>query len=179
MADRCSLNNTYNYLPPTSPLRPQTLLALLTVLSKSSDLSSLPITASLLAEALAIWSIPQSAKISFLQTASQIYQSSNKLSQAADIQLLAVKESPSKEVVERAVILSIATPERYSLAEVLRVDGVSGNVEGTMKELVDLFTGVDEIEAVSKGVEWVKANDSWIQGFCESWRCKFSLWNKR
>jgi translation initiation factor 3 subunit M len=158
------LNNTYNYLPPSSSLRSTTLLSLLSLLSLANDLSALPLTTTYLTSSLSEYSIPQSEKISFLTSASTIYQNAGDLSKALELQLLAIKlsEGSDAELAEKAVILQVADSRRFEF-EV--IDGVSGKVG----ELQALFGEVDEIEAIEKGKQWVEANGSVIEnaGRCD------------
>ncbi|KAK4684773.1 translation initiation factor 3 subunit M, partial [Tremellales sp. Uapishka_1] len=159
------LNNTYNYLPPTSTLRPTTLLALLSLLSISSDLSTLSLTPSSLITALSQWTLSSAEKVAFLTSASKIYQAAGDLEKALETYILALQYSTDKEIVETAVVLAIAVESRFDLNDVTRVEGVQGRFEGKTGELVALFTETDELEAVGKGKTWLEANGSWIEGF--------------
>lgn len=80
--------------------------------------------------------------------------------------LMALQESVEPKIVEKAVILSLAVDDSFDLNEVLRVQGVKDGLSGNAKlgELVELFTQVDELEAVGKGQSWVGSNSSFIEG---------------
>jgi hypothetical protein len=78
--------------------------------------------------------------------------------------LVALNESVEQKVVERAVVLSLASDETFDLNDVLRVQGVKDQLSGKLGELVQLFTEVDELEAVEKGQSWVSSNSSFIEG---------------
>jgi hypothetical protein len=163
------LSNTYNYLPSSSPLRAFTLLALLVILARSSELASLPLTPAFLTSALSQWSIPQSEKIAFLTRASAIHQSAEQLPRALELAVLALQHgSVEKPTAEKAVVLALSVRDNLSLDEVLEVQGVRSALDGKMAELVKLFTEVDEVEAVGKGNEWAAANASWVEAFGES-----------
>lgn len=69
--------------------------------------------------------------------------------------------------MERALALNIADEKRYDLDAVLSVQGAKEGVTGKMQELVELFTEVDEVEAVAKGQEWLASGSDWINGLCE------------
>ena len=166
-ADPGRLNNTYNYLPPTSPLRPHALLALIHLLSLSSELAALPLSSSTLTSALNQWDIPPAEKISFLSSAAGIYAQSGNLSKALEIQLLALRLQPSSELAERAVAFALADDTRFSLDDVLRAEGVKGSLNGKMTEVVGLFEGGDEIDAVKKGQQWATSSSSWVEGLGE------------
>jgi len=162
-----SLNNIYNYLPSSSALRPTTLLTLLSLLAITGELSTLNLTPAIITSALSQWQISESEKINFLVSAADIYQSAGQLDKASDLSIIALQQSVEKKVVEKAVVLAIAVEDRFDLDAVLKVQGVRDQVDGKLKEVVGLFTDVDEVEAVAKGQEWVRANSSFIEGFCE------------
>ncbi len=163
-----SLNNTYNHYPPSSPLRPPTLFALISLLNTLSDLPSLPLSPTLLSTALSQWSIPDTEKVAFLSSASAIYESARSFSKALELHVLALGLSVDTKVVEKALVLAIAVEDRFNLDEVLRVQGVKDGITGTLGELVKLFTGVDELEAVKQGQEWLSSNRSYLEGFGQS-----------
>ncbi|WVF66508.1 hypothetical protein IAT40_001248 [Kwoniella sp. CBS 6097] len=156
------LNNTYNYLAPSSPLRPTVLLSLLTLLAHSSDISVLPLSFSTLTSALSQWSISSAEKVSFLTSAAELYQSLGDLSKALEILTIALKESVDAKIVEKAVLLNLAVTDKFELDEVLKIQGVKEQL-GKAAEVVALFEG-DEIEAVEKGNKWASANGSWVEG---------------
>lgn len=162
------LNNTYNYLAPNSPLRAPTLLALLALLARSSELPALPLTPSTLTSALSQWPLSQSDKVAFLTRAATIYQSAEQLSRALEISILSLAQGAEKSAVERAIVLALSVENNLSLDEVLRVNGVQALVDGKLKELVALFTEVDEIEAVGKGKDWLATNGSYVESFGEA-----------
>lgn len=165
------MNNTYNYLPSNSPLRPITLLALLSVLALSSDLEALPLSSAFLNTALSQWAIPASEKITFLVQASEIYQSATPslVSKSLELNLAALNLEATEQVAEKAVALTLASDDRYDLGDVLKTPGVSSKITGKAAELVRLFTDADELEAVSQGQKWAQDNSSYIQNFCESY----------
>jgi translation initiation factor 3 subunit M len=165
-----SLNSTYNSLPANSPLRPTTLLALLSVLSLGSDLEALTITPSSLSASLEQWAVSSSEKISFLSEASEIYKSANLLSKSLEFALMALNIEVSEDVAEKAIVLTLANETKFDLSEVLKTQGVSGKISGKAAELVKLFTEADEMEAVSQGQTWAQSNESYLSGFCESHR---------
>jgi hypothetical protein len=165
--DSGRLNNTYNYLAPNSPLRAPTLLALLALLARSSELPALPLTPSTLTSALSQWPLSQSDKVAFLTRAATIYQSAEQLSRALEISILALAQGAEKSAVEKAIVLALSVENNLSLDEVLRVNGVQALLEGKLKELVALFTEVDEIEAVGKGKDWLASNGSYVESFGE------------
>ncbi|TYJ57433.1 eukaryotic translation initiation factor 3 subunit M [Cryptococcus floricola] len=156
------LINTYNYLPATSHLRPSTLLALMSLLSTTLDLSALPLPTFTLIPALASWNIPSAEKVEFLGTAAQLYSSFGDLSKALELITLALKESVEPALVEKAVLLSVAVPTKFELDDVLAIQGVPAQL-GQTKSLVELFEG-DEIEAIEKGKKWAAANASLVEG---------------
>lgn len=68
--------------------------------------------------------------------------------------------------MEKAIVYAVADEKRFTLHDVLRVPGVQSKIGGKAKELLGLFDG--EIEgSVKRGQEWVGANKSWVEGFCE------------
>ncbi|OCF41054.1 eukaryotic translation initiation factor 3 subunit M [Kwoniella heveanensis CBS 569] len=156
------LNNTYNFLAPSSPLRPTVLLSLLTLLAHSSDISVLPLTTSTLTLALSQWSISSAEKVSFLTSAADLYQSIGDLSKALEILTIALRESVDAKIVDKAVLLNLAVPNKFELDEVLNIQGVKEQL-GKAAEVVALFEG-DEVEAVEKGKKWAAANGSWVEG---------------
>ncbi|WVQ82795.1 eukaryotic translation initiation factor 3 subunit M [Cryptococcus sp. DSM 104549] len=156
------LTNNYNFLPSTSPLRPSTLLTLISLLSSTSDLSALPLSASTLTPALAAWSIPSSEKVAFLTSASALYQSAGDLAKALELLTLALKESVEPQIVEKAVLLALAVPTKFELDDVLSVQGAKEQL-GKAQGVVELFEG-DELEAVEKGKKWVAENAAWVEG---------------
>ncbi|KIR69249.1 eukaryotic translation initiation factor 3 subunit M [Cryptococcus bacillisporus CA1280] len=156
------LKNTYNFLPSNSPIRPSTLLALMSLLASTLDLSALPLPTSTLLPALSSWSIPSSEKVSFLTTASGLYQSTGNLAKALELLTLALKESVEPTVVEKAVLLALAVPNRFELDDVLAVQGVKEQL-GKVQGVAELFEG-DEIEAIEKGKKWAAENVSLIEG---------------
>jgi translation initiation factor 3 subunit M len=164
------LNNTYNYLPSNSPLRPIALLALLSVLAISSDLEALPLSSSFLTTALSQWAISSSEKIDFLVQASDIYQSATPslVAKSLELHLAALDLEVTEKVAEKAVALTLASENRYDLGDVLKTPGVSSKINGKAAELVRLFTEADELEAVSQGQKWAQDNSSFISSFGES-----------
>ncbi|WVQ94122.1 hypothetical protein IAU59_001200 [Kwoniella sp. CBS 9459] len=156
------LNNTYNYLAPSSPLRPTVLLTLLTLLAHSSDITILSLSPSTLTSALSQWSISSAEKVSFLTSAAELYQSLGDLSKALEILTIALKESVDAKIVEKAVLLNLAVTDKFELDEVLSIQGVKEQL-GKAAEVVALFEG-DEVEAVEKGKQWAAANASWVEG---------------
>lgn len=164
-ADLRSLNNTYNYLPANSPLRPTTLLALLSVLALSSDLEALPLSSTYLSTSLNQWAIPTTEKITFLTNAAEVYQSASLVSKALESNLVALNIEVSEKVVERAVALTLANDKRFDLGDVLKTPGVTGQLKGKSAEVVRLFTDADELEAVSQGQKWAQDNSSYITSF--------------
>lgn len=158
------MNNNYNYLPANSPLRPTTLLALLSVLALSGDLASLPLSTSFINNSLNEWAISGAEKIAFLVEASEIYQSASLLSKALDLNLVALNSEATEQIAERAVALTLASEDKYDLGDVLKTPGVTGKISGKAAELVQLFTEADELEAVGQGQKWAQANASYISG---------------
>lgn len=75
---------------------------------------------------------------------------------------LALGLATNAQLVQQALVLALADQKRFDLEDVLRISGVSQGVQGETKEIVSLFTDADEVEAVKKGSEWVKAHESWI-----------------
>ncbi|EIW73001.1 hypothetical protein M231_04343 [Tremella mesenterica] len=157
------LNNTYNYLSPASSLRPHTLLAILSLLSQASDLSTFPLSPSFLESALTQWAIPSQEKVTFLISAAEIYQTSGELSKALQLHIVALKQHVDAKLAEKTILLALTDEKRFEVEEVLRVPGVSEKLEGPVKELVGLFTQTDELEAVKVGQAWVTSNTSWIE----------------
>ena len=162
------LNNTYNYYPPASSLRPPTLLALISLLSMISDLSSLSLSTTLLSTATAQWSIPNSQKLSFLTSASTIYESAGNLRKALELHILALGLSADEKIAKKALVLAISVQDRFDLDEVLTIQGIKEGLNGKMAELVRLFTEVDELEAVKLGREWLSDNASYLGIFGRS-----------
>jgi translation initiation factor 3 subunit M len=163
-----SLNNTYNILPSSSPLRPTVLLALISLLSLSGDLKTLSLTPLSLTISLSQWAISPQEKLEFLTSASAIYAGARESHRALELQIIAIEQlQAGKDAVEKAVVYALSDDKRFSVDDVLRVQGVKEKVEGKTAELVKLFEG-DALEGVKKGQEWVGANSSWIEGFCES-----------
>ncbi|ORX35139.1 hypothetical protein BD324DRAFT_634026 [Kockovaella imperatae] len=158
------LNNTYNYLPPTSSLRPHTLTTLLSLLALSSELSALPLHTASLSASLTQWDISSDEKISFLLSAADIYAQAGQLPKALEIQLLALRLKPSSDIAERALALALADQTRFSLDDVLRLEGVKASLNGKMAEVKGLFEGSDEVGAVKQGLEWSSSSSSWIEG---------------
>ncbi|WWD22666.1 hypothetical protein CI109_107159 [Kwoniella shandongensis] len=156
------LNNTYNLLPASSPLRPSVLLTLLSLLAGPSDLSSLPLTTQTLTIALAQWQLSSAEKVQFLSSASELFQSSGSLPRALDLLTLALKESVEAQLVEKAILVALAVQDKFELDDVLSVQGVKEQLSGKAAEVVSLFEG-DEVEAVGKGQKWVAANGSWVE----------------
>jgi translation initiation factor 3 subunit M len=163
-----SLNYTYNSLPANSPLRPTTLLALLSVLALAEDLDALTITPSSLQTSLNQWAVPSAEKINFLTEASETYKSANLLSKALELVLLALNTEISESLAEKAIVLTLANETNFDLSEVLKTQGVSAKISGKAAELVKLFTEADELEAVSQGQTWAQSNESYLSGFCRS-----------
>ena len=163
-----SLNNTYNFLPSTSPLRPTVLLSLISLLSLSSDLESLVLSPSTIFNAISTWDISSEEKSQFVASAAAVYASSKATSKALELTLIAVEHlNASQAVVDKVLVYAIADPKRYTVDDVLRVKGVKA--EGTTGELISLFQG-DMLESVKKGQEWVQSNKSWIESQSESRR---------
>ena len=156
------MNNTYNFLPPTSSLRPHALLALLSLLALSSELSALPLSTSMLQTALSQWSLSPTESTSFLTSASAIYASSELLTRALEIQLLALTVQSTPEAAERAVALALADESRFALDDVLGAEGAEASLNGQMGEVVQFFSGSDAIGAVKSGIQWQSANESWV-----------------
>ncbi|WWC67335.1 uncharacterized protein I206_101243 [Kwoniella pini CBS 10737] len=155
------LNNTYNTLPASSPLRPAVLLSLLSLLASSSDLSILPLSSSTLSKAVAQWSIPSAEKVSTLLSIADLYTSSD-LKQSLEILTSALKESVDSKIVEKAVLVNLAINDKFELDEILAIQGAKENL-GQAAPVVELFTDNDEIAAVKKGLEWAKSNGSWVE----------------
>jgi predicted lactoylglutathione lyase len=81
---------------------------------------------------------------------------------------LQTAEKVDDKMVEQAVVSALSVQNKYAVEDVVKaVKSVGASVSGPAKELVGLFSEVDELEAVAKGQEWVKANGSWIEGFSE------------
>lgn len=158
-----SLNNTYNYLPPQSSLRPVALLPLLSLLSLLSDISAVDLSRSTIESALNQWAVSSSEKVQFLTSASEIYQSAGALPKALELSIVALGESVEPKLVEKAVVLSLAVEDKFDLTEVLKVQGARDQISGKLGELVALFTEVDELEAVEKGQSWISSNSSFIE----------------
>ncbi|WVW81254.1 hypothetical protein I302_103245 [Kwoniella bestiolae CBS 10118] len=156
------LNNTYNYLPSSSPLRPVVLLSLLSLLSTSSDLSVLPISPEVLSKSISQWTISSKEKVDFLLSLSQLYLTSSDLHKALEVLIIALKESVDTKIVEKAIAVNLATSDKFELDDILRVQGVKENLGGA-KSVVELFEG-DEVENVKKGQEWAKSNAAWVEG---------------
>ncbi|KAK1921181.1 hypothetical protein DB88DRAFT_499930 [Papiliotrema laurentii] len=158
------LNNTYNYLPSSSPLRPVALLSLITLLGLSSDLKSLSLTPSNLSAAISQWDISNEEKSSFLSSAAAIYAQARETRKSLELSLIAIEQlQAGSHVVEKALIYAIADEKRYTVDDVVRAPGVQEKLEGKTAELVALFQG-DVAEGGKKGQEWVAANQSWIEG---------------
>lgn len=134
----------------------------MSLLASTLDLSALPLPTSTLLPALSSWSIPSSEKVSFLTTASGLYQSTGNLAKALELLTLALKESVEPTVVEKAVLLALAVPNRFELDDVLAVQGVKEQL-GKVQGVAELFEG-DEIEAIEKGKKWAAENVSLIEG---------------
>ena len=160
----CSLTNTYNFLPATSPLRPTALLALLSLLALSSDLSAIPLTTQSLSSSLSQWSITSEEKFAFLTSASKIYANASQPRTALDLHIVAIQSGAGAETVEQAIVYALADSKRFTVDEVLRVSGVREKLRGEAAELVGLFESTDPVDAVKKGKEWVATHSSWIQG---------------
>ncbi|WWC97586.1 hypothetical protein V866_004470 [Kwoniella sp. B9012] len=156
------LNNTYNYLPSTSSLRPSVLLSLLSLLSTSSDISILPLSSEVLSKSISQWAISSKEKVDFLLSLSQLYLSASELHKALDVLIIALKESVDTKIVEKAILVNLAISDKFELDEILKIQGVKENL-GNAKSVVDLFEG-DEIENVKKGQEWTKSNAAWVEG---------------
>ncbi|WWC57567.1 uncharacterized protein I303_100099 [Kwoniella dejecticola CBS 10117] len=155
------LNNTYNTLPTTSSLRPTVLLSLLSLLASSSDLSILPLPSSTLSQAVSQWSIPSAEKVSTLTSIADLYKSSD-LKRSLEVLTLALRESVDTKIVEKAVLVNLAINDKFELDEILAIQGVKENL-GQAASVFGLFTELDEVDAVSKGLEWAKANASWVE----------------
>lgn len=164
-----SLGNTYNFLPASSPLRPTVLLALLSLLALSSDLSALALTASSLSASLSQWSTSSEEKLAFLNTAASIYAAAGESQKALELQLLLVQLGGGAETVEKALVYALADDKRFSLDSVLASQGVKEKVSGKASELVKLFES-DPVEAVKSGQQWVgnSSNSSWLESQGES-----------
>ncbi|WVN88541.1 uncharacterized protein L203_103752 [Cryptococcus depauperatus CBS 7841] len=158
-ASRVLINN-YNSFPASSPLRPATLLTLLSLLSSTLDVSALPLTTFTLAAALSTWSISSSQKVDFLTSASNIYVATGNISNALDLITLALQESVDQSLVEKAVLLNLSVSESFSLDKILAVQGVKDNL-GKAGPVVALFEG-NPIEAIGKGKKWTTENAAWI-----------------
>ena len=143
------------------------LLALISLLSLSGDLKTLSLTPLSLTISLSQWAIQPQEKLEFLTSASTIYAGARESRRALELQIVAIEQlQAGKDVVEKAVVYALSDDKRFSVDDVLRVQGVKEKVEGKTAELVKLFEG-DALEGVKKGQEWVGANASWIEGFCE------------
>ncbi|WWD06357.1 hypothetical protein V865_004447 [Kwoniella europaea PYCC6329] len=156
------LNNTYNYLPSTSSLRPTVLLSLLSLLSTSSDISILPLSSEVLSKSISQWAISSKEKVDFLLSLSQLYLSASELHKALDVLIIALKESVDTKIVEKAILVNLAISDKFELDEILKIQGVKENL-GNAKSVVDLYEG-DEVENVKKGQEWAKSNAAWVEG---------------
>ncbi|KAK6904685.1 hypothetical protein I204_06716 [Kwoniella mangroviensis CBS 8886] len=156
------LNNTYNYLPSTSSLRPTVLLSLFSLLSTSSDISILPLSSEVLSKSISQWAISSKEKVDFLLSLSQLYLSASELNKALDVLIIALKESVDTKIVEKAILVNLAISDKFELDEILKIQGVKENL-GNAKSVVDLFEG-DEIENVKKGQEWANSNAAWVEG---------------
>ena len=162
------LNNTYSYLPPSSPLRPFTLLSLIQLLAHSSDLSHLAISPASLTSSLSQWSVSDADKLAFVTSAAGTYASAGEAAKALELALVAIQQlSAGADVVEKAVVYAIADKKRFAIDDVLRAQGIQGNVSGQAASLVSLFTG-DAIKAVSEAQQLVSSNGSWIESFSAS-----------
>lgn len=160
------LNNTYNFLPTSSPLRPTALLSLLTLLALSSDLKLLSLSSSTILNSLSQWDISSADKLAFITSASAIYAGARESRKALELHLLAIEQlQAGPDVVEKAIVYAVADEKRFTLHDVLRAPGVQGKVGDKAKELLGLFEG-DVEGSVKKGQEWVAANKSWVEGFC-------------
>ncbi|KAL7420352.1 hypothetical protein Q5752_005322 [Cryptotrichosporon argae] len=158
------LSNTYNFLAPTSPLRPTALLALITLLAASGDVSTLPLSPAQLAVSVAQWSVSDSDRVAFLSSAADLYARASDFRAAATIAALALRFSADRAVVDKALAYALAT-DSLDVDDVLKAQGVREQLTGEMAELVELFSTVDEIEAVGKGQQWVGAHKTFLDSF--------------
>ncbi|WOO85117.1 Eukaryotic translation initiation factor 3 subunit M [Vanrija pseudolonga] len=158
------LNNTYNYLAATSPLRSTVLLALITLLGAFDDLATLTVTSASLSAALAQWSVSEADKVAFLTAASAVYEKAGDLDHAYILSLLALERSVDAKLVEHALALALAQSNRFDLDDLFKVQGTRDALQGKAAELVALFTSADEIEAVSQATTWTAANGPYVSG---------------
>lgn len=149
----------------------------MSLLASTLDLSALPLPTSTLLPALSSWSIPSSEKVSFLTTASGLYQSTGNLAKALELLTLALKESVEPTVVEKAVLLALAVPNRFELDDVLAVQGVKEQL-GKVQGVAELFEG-DEVEAIEKGKKWAAENVSLIEGAGKFPSCRNERFSER
>ena len=103
--------------------------------------------------------------MSFLTSASDIYESAGNLSKALELHILALGLSVDEKLVKKALVLAISVDDRFNLDEVLRIQGVKEGLEGKIAELVALFSEVDELEAVKQGQEWLSTHGSYLEIF--------------
>ena len=109
--------------------------------------------------------------------ASETYKTANLLSKALELVLLALNTEVSESLAEKAVVLTLANETKFDLSEVLKTQGVSAKISGKAAELVKLFTEADELDAVSQGQTWAQSNESYLSGFCGSFRTLTTWYN--
>ncbi len=176
------MTNAYNLLPSTSPLRPRTLLALLSLLSVDL-LPSLSLSVSQIEQYIFEWSISDSDRIQWLNDVAAVYEAGISASAAPsaatttqlkekslELRVLALTVAAVKglgieaSAVEKTIGAALSVASRFDISGVLSIKGVRESLKGDIKELVALLEGEGEAGGdLKKATVWVESKSQWLE----------------
>lgn len=176
------MTNAYNLLPSTSPLRPRTLLALLSLLS-ADLLPSLSLSISQIEQYIFEWSISDSDRVQWLKDVAAVYETGISTSAAPsaatttqlkekslELRVLALTVVAVKglgidaSAVEKTIGAALSVPARFDISGVLSINGVRQSLQGDVKELVALLEGDGETAGdLKKATAWVESKGQWLE----------------
>jgi translation initiation factor 3 subunit M len=188
------MTNAYNLLPSTSPLRPRTLLALLSLLS-ADLLPSLSLSISQIEQYIFEWSISDSDRVQWLKDVAAVYETGISTSAAPsaatttqlkekslELRVLALTVVAVKglgidaSAVEKTIGAALSVPARFDISGVLSINGVRQSLQGDVKELVALLEGDGETAGdLKKATAWVESKGQWLESIGESNATKFRI----
>jgi translation initiation factor 3 subunit M len=181
-----SVTNAYNLLPSSSPLRPTTLLTLISLLS-ADLLPSLSLSINQIEQYLFEWSLSDEARIQWLADLAALYENAVSASaapssatttqlkeKALELRVLGLTVAAHKGLgvdsqnVEKTVGAALAVPARFDLSPILSIKGVRDSLQGDVKELVALLEGEGESGAdFTKAAAWIQGKSSWLESIGE------------
>jgi translation initiation factor 3 subunit M len=181
-----SVTNAYNLLPSSSPLRPTTLLTLISLLS-ADLLPSLSLSINQIEQYLFEWSLSDEARIQWLADLAALYENAVSASaapssatttqlkeKALELRVLGLTVAAHKGLgvdsknVEKTVGAALAVPARFDLSPILSIKGVRDSLQGDVKELVALLEGEGESGAdFKKAAAWIQGKSSWLESIGE------------